>query len=102
MRKFVSVVIAVSFLALLVTTSVMTMGGHGEGERRGGPPIATASGGPAERGPHRGEHGFFPMGLHQLAGFSLLLFGCFHVVYNGKPLMSYVGLRKRASRPRSE
>ena len=94
MREAVSVVLAVAFVTLLVTVLAMESRSGGERERRpDGPPAVTERADEAERGGHQ-EPGFFPRKLHELAGFTVLIFGVVHVLYNGRRLLSYVGIRR--------
>ncbi len=94
MRKITSVILTVCFIVLLITVAFMSGPKHQEGMRRGGPPVASAN---AEmrhsaKSPH-GNRGFFPKELHELAGYTFLVFGIVHIVINGKCLLSYVGFR---------
>lgn len=97
MRKITSVILTVCFIVLLITVAFMAGPKHQEGMRRGGPPVASAN---AEmRHSAKPPHGaFFPKELHELAGYTFLVFGIVHIVINGKCLLSYVRVRNQDNR----
>lgn len=95
MRKVTSIVCSICFVLVLVTVIYTTARKHHEPQRRGRPPVVSQADGARQFRPPHGKHGFFPKGLHELAGYTFLLFGTVHIIYNGKCLLSYVGIRRR-------
>ncbi|MEN6372700.1 MAG: hypothetical protein ABFD64_11890 [Armatimonadota bacterium] len=98
MRKVTSVILAISFIAMFVTVVSMMSGHEGQERHRGRPAVASAvnAGQAAAPAPtSHGRSGFFPEGLHKLAGVLILVFGLIHIFYNGRTLLSYVGIRPK-------
>ncbi|MEN6519946.1 MAG: hypothetical protein ABFD46_02180 [Armatimonadota bacterium] len=96
MRKVTSILLAISFIAMFVTV-VSMISSHGHDGHRGRSAVASAvdtRDAPPAPIPH-GRHGFFPEELHKLAGILILFLGTIHIFYNGRALLSYVGIRPK-------
>ncbi len=104
MKKVISVILAICFIALLITVIPMASGGDHHGPPGGRMPPQFSNnptGAPAGDAiampmpPPEGHGDFFPRKLHEIAGYSILFLGILHILYNGKCLLSYLGVKKR-------
>lgn len=95
MRKASSIVIAVTFVVVLVTAVFMMGEDHHEGPRMRGPHARFASAERPQAEQRRGEEQIFAKHLHEVAGVVFLVFGIVHVVYNHRPLLAHFGVRRR-------
>ena len=106
MKKVISVILAISFIALLITVISMSTGGEHHGPPGGQmPPQFSDNATDAPTGdavakampPPEGRGDFYPRKLHEIAGYSILFLGILHILYNGKCLLSYVGIKRRCA-----
>ena len=99
MRKATSILLAISFVTLFVTVIFMSGPKHPEGLHRGGPQVASVNrnidSDAGQLPPGRIEHHFFPKQLHEIAGYAVIALGIVHLFYNGKSLLSYIGINRR-------
>jgi hypothetical protein len=96
MRRVISLVLLVSFLSVSITG--LFMEGHG-GKDRPRPArseIGTVANGVDANHASRPGPSFFPKGLHELAGYTMLVVGTIHLGLNFRPIKNYLGFRRRS------
>lgn len=97
-RKIVSIILAISFIVLIITVIPMSRGGrHREqfGKQRSVSVQQNVSGERNTAAPRSEHSSFFPVKLHKIAGYIFIVFGLVHVFYNGRSLLSYIGIKRR-------
>jgi hypothetical protein len=98
MRRVTSLLLVAIFVLLAVTGVWMAHGHHGP---RPGPPATTtpmsseSDAAAAAAGAVRRAPPFFPRGLHEGAGYALIVAVPLHLVFNYTRLLNHCGLRKR-------
>jgi hypothetical protein len=100
MRRVATILLAIGLLTILVTVTTMLLSEEPEHNHSAELAHHQNAGQPdifkdAEPAGAEEEEAFFPMKLHKLGGFTIILGALFHVFYNRKTLMRNFGLRKR-------
>lgn len=91
-----SIIVGIAFFALAITGLQMGLFHGGEGHGR--PPFIEGTDGGmnmAAGGPRMGhEPSIYPKGLHEWAGYIFVIGGVGHLMFNYKPMLRYLGLKK--------
>jgi hypothetical protein len=96
MRKITSIILALAFILVAVTGVQMALP-HG-GDVKDKPAIIQSSENEknsavsVSRAPRQAS--FYPKAAHEWAGYVFIVAGCMHLVFNIKPMQSYLGMRK--------
>jgi hypothetical protein len=96
MRRITSIIVALAFIALAITGLQMGLFHGGEGHGR--PPFMQGTDGNtgiATRGPqmaHQESH--YPKVWHEWAGYLFVIGGVAHLMFNYKPMLRHLGIKK--------